>query len=71
MNRATATRQTCAFLMPSDSSPTQIRCGFNYYRQSPSQRVVLNHKHYRPVEPLHSCDQWQQHSTSILRDKVQ
>ena len=69
MNHATPTCQTCAFLMLSESSPTQMRCGFNYYRQSPSQRVVLNHNHYKSVGSQHSCEQWQRHSPSVLRDE--
>ena len=69
MNHPTPPCQTCAFLMLSESSPTQMRCGLNYYHQSPSQRVVLKHNNYRPVESLHSCETWQRHSSSVLSDE--
>lgn len=66
MNHVTPTCQTCAYLMLSESSPTQLRCGMNYFRQPPSQRVVLNHNHYRPVDSLDSCEQWKRHSPAVL-----
>jgi hypothetical protein len=69
MDHPTATCQTCAYLILSESSPAQMCCGWNYYRQPPSLRVVLNHNHYKSVESQHSCEQWQRHTPSEPRDE--
>lgn len=41
MNHAPLTCQSCAFLMLSESSPTQLRCDINYYFKPPNQCVVI------------------------------
>lgn len=46
-----------------------MRYGWNDYRRLPSLRVVLNHNRYKSVESQHSCEQWQRHSPSVLRDE--
>lgn len=61
--------QTCAFVMVSESSETQLRCGETYYSQPPSQRVAEKMNRYKPVKSDHSCSKWQAHSPSILLDR--
>ena len=62
--------QTCAFLVLSESSETLLFCGERYYSQPPKQRVAEKMTNYKSVKPYHSCSKWQQHSPSILRDRV-
>lgn len=61
--------QTCAFLMASESSETQFRCGVDYYRQPAAQRHAQKMISYRPVQPSDSCDQWKEHAPSVLSEK--
>ena len=61
--------QTCAFLLASESSETQFRCGVDYYRQPPALRHAQKMSNYRPVQPSDGCDQWQEHAPSVLSEK--
>jgi hypothetical protein len=61
--------QTCAFLLASESSETQFRCGIEYFSQPPSMRQAQKMNNYRPVQPSDSCGQWQKHAPSVLSEK--
>ena len=61
--------QTCTFLLASESSETQFRCGIEYFSQPPSIRQAQKMRNYRPVQPSDSCGQWQKHAPSVLSDK--
>ena len=61
--------KSCAFLMGSESSETQYRCGHDYYSKPPSTRHPEKMTAYKQVNLTHRCVNWQQHSPSILRDK--
>ena len=63
--------QTCSFVMASESSETQFRCGFDYFKQAPAQRHAQKMSNYKSVRPYDSCVHWTQHSPSILRDKFE
>ncbi|WP_158235656.1 hypothetical protein [Limnohabitans sp. G3-2] len=66
MNSAHHTCQTCAFLMLSDASDTQFKCGFEPHGRSVQVRHVAL---YRPVQPSDSCRQWQESGSSALSEK--
>jgi hypothetical protein len=55
--------------MASESSETQFRCGFDYFKQPPAQRHAQKMSNYKPVQPSDGCDQWQEHASSVLAEK--
>ena len=57
--------------MMSDSSQTNYRCGYKYFRNPPATRKAQRMSAYRQVELTHQCPKWAPHSPSILRDKFQ
>jgi hypothetical protein len=66
MNNANHTCQTCAFLMLSDASETQFKCGFEPHGRSVQ---MFNVARYHPVQLGDSCRQWQESGTSALSEK--
>ena len=59
----------CSFLMISESSETNYRCGFDYFKLPPFKRKVIRITMYKPVEPDYRCSKYKPHSPFILRDK--
>ncbi|MEY4676385.1 MAG: hypothetical protein RLZZ470_892 [Pseudomonadota bacterium] len=50
--------QTCRYLMPSESSKTGLRCGFDYFKASEIARKFKLMTHYAEVKPLNACEKW-------------
>jgi hypothetical protein len=61
---------TCAFLMLSESAEKGVRCGFKYYSLPTTQRRGLNFRNLKEVDLRNRCYDWQEHSPSILRERV-
>jgi hypothetical protein len=69
MNKEKIQCQTCTFLLVSESSETQFRCGIDYFSQPPPMRQAQKMSNYRPVHLSDSCGQWQEHAPSVLSEK--
>jgi hypothetical protein len=50
--------KTCVFLMPSESSKTGLRCGFDYFKSSVLARKFKLMTHYPEVKELMACEKW-------------
>jgi hypothetical protein len=50
--------QSCSYLMPSESSKTGLRCGFNYFKASEIARKFKLMTHYPEVKPDNACEKW-------------
>jgi hypothetical protein len=50
--------RTCQFLMPSESSKTGLRCGFDYFKASQIARKFKLMTHYPEVKPDNACEKW-------------
>jgi hypothetical protein len=44
--------------MPSESSKTGLRCGFDYFKASEIARKFKLMTHYAEVKPLNACEKW-------------
>lgn len=50
--------QTCSYLMPSESSKTGLRCGFNYFKASEIARKFKLMSHFPEVKTNNACEKW-------------
>jgi len=50
--------QTCLYLMPSESSRTGLRCGYQYFKSPVLMRKFLQMKHLDEVKPMNACELW-------------
>jgi hypothetical protein len=50
--------KTCQFLMPSQSSKTGLRCGFDYFKASEMARKFKLMTHYPEVKEMNACEKW-------------
>ncbi len=50
--------QTCLYLMPSESSRTGLRCGYQYFKSPVLMRKFLQMKHFAEVKPINACESW-------------
>lgn len=57
---------SCAFVMPTDSSTTEFRCGYSYYKQPAVTRKQERMDTYPEVALDASCGHWSDHVQSIL-----
>jgi hypothetical protein len=44
--------------MPSESSKTGLRCGFDYFKASQITRKFKLMTHYPEVKPDNACEKW-------------
>jgi len=44
--------------MPSESSKTGLRCGFDYFKASQIARKFKLMTHYPEVKPDNACEKW-------------
>ena len=49
----------CAYVMPSESSATGLRCGLKYFTSSVIARKFLRMQHYPEVQASNACEAWQ------------
>lgn len=56
----------CAFVMPTDSSSTEFRCGYSYYKQPAVARKQERMDTYPEVAHDANCGHWSDHVQSIL-----
>jgi hypothetical protein len=58
---------SCAFVMPTDSSTTELRCGYSYYKQPAVTRKQERMDTYPEVAHDASCGHWTDHFLTILQ----
>jgi hypothetical protein len=58
---------SCAFVMPTDSSTTELRCGYWYYKQPAVTRKQERMDTYPEVAQDASCGHWTDHFLTILQ----
>ena len=56
----------CAFVMPTDSSTTEFRCGYSYYKQPAVTRKQERMDTYPEVAHDAKCEHWSDHVQTIL-----
>ena len=49
---------TCVYVMPSETSPTGLRCGHQYFLASPMLRKFTRMDHYPSVKTFNACESW-------------
>ena len=52
--------ETCRFVLPSETSQTQFRCGLSYFRSSAIMRKFVLMQHFPEVKPSNACESWEQ-----------
>ncbi|WP_310627285.1 hypothetical protein [Limnohabitans sp.] len=57
---------SCAHVLKSDSSQTQLRCGLGYYLQPPLKRKQGRMDNYPVVEADERCSQWRDRLRGVL-----
>ena len=57
---------SCAFVMPTDSSTTEFRYGYSYYKQPAVTRKQERMDTYPEVAHDANCGHWSDHVQSIL-----
>jgi hypothetical protein len=60
--------QTCHYLMPSESSRTGLRCGYQYFNSPVLMRKFLQMKHFAEVKPMNACELWKLSDQSSADD---
>jgi len=50
--------KTFRFLMPSQSSKSGLRCGFDYFKASEIARKFKLMTHYPEVKEMNACEKW-------------
>jgi hypothetical protein len=50
--------RTCRNLMPSQSSKTGLRCGFDYFKASEIARKFKLMSHFPEVKAENACEKW-------------
>jgi len=58
---------SCAFVMHTHSSTTELRCGYSYYKQPPVTRKQERMDTYPEVAQDASCGHWTDHFLTILQ----
>ena len=58
--------RTCAYVMPSESSNTGLRCGRQYFLASPILRKFQRMDNYPVVEADERCSQWRDRLKGVL-----
>jgi hypothetical protein len=53
--------QTCAYVMPSESASTGLRCGRQYFLASPILRKFQRMDNYPVVKEINACEAWLHH----------
>lgn len=59
-------KKSCAFVMLTDSSTTEFRCGYSYYKQPAVTRKQERMDTYAEVAHDANCRHWSDHVQSIL-----
>ncbi len=49
---------SCEFVMPSETSCTGLRCGYQYFLVLPFLRKVTRMDHFPEVNAIHACEHW-------------
>ena len=49
---------TCAYVMPSATSTTGLRCGLKYFTSAIIARKLLRMEHFQEVKPDNACEAW-------------
>lgn len=68
-DKTSQTCQTCTFLLESESSKTGFRCGYDYFKKKPRDRIAVKMDQYKSVNLSDVCSRWQKHSPSVMSDK--
>ena len=50
----------CHFVMPSETSPTGLRCGRQYFLATPIMRKFTRMDHYPMVKDSNACESWRE-----------
>ena len=50
---------SCKYVMPSETSPTKIRCGLSYFKATPLMRKIQRMDNFPVVKPDNACESWQ------------
>jgi hypothetical protein len=56
--------QSCAFVMPSYSSTTGLRCGLQYFQCTPLMRKFQRMDKFPEVKDFNACEAWQLHENA-------
>jgi hypothetical protein len=54
---------SCVYVMPSETSPTGLRCGHQYFLASPLMRKFTRMDHYPVVKEANACESWSNTTT--------
>ena len=54
---------SCVYVMPSETSPTGLRCGLQYFLASPLMRKFTRMDHYPIVKEANACESWSNTTT--------
>ena len=49
---------SCVHVMPSETSPTKLRCGLKYFQASALMRKLTRMDSYPVVRPDNACEAW-------------
>jgi hypothetical protein len=49
---------SCVFVMPSETSPSGLRCGHQYFMASPLLRKFTRMENYPVVKDSNACEAW-------------
>lgn len=71
MHQSKVVCQNCSNLMVSETSDTQFRCGYEYFKQPPVNRQAKKMSAYPEVKPSDSCERWVNNIQSALREKFE
>ena len=64
-NHLCANCHGCEFVMPSETSSTGLRCGYQYFLVLPFLRKVTRMDHFPEVSAIHACERW--HEKHLLK----
>jgi hypothetical protein len=48
----------CRYVMPSETAPTGLRCGHQYFLASPLIRKFTRMEHYPVIKASNACEAW-------------
>lgn len=54
-----ASCSNCRYVLLSDTSPSGLRCGWEYFQKPPLERKVRRMSQFAELEPVNWCEKWQ------------
>jgi hypothetical protein len=61
---------TCAYVLPSETSKTKLRCGLTYFQSTPLARKFQLMQHFPEVKDFNACESWLDRASEAMANSL-